>query len=133
MRKSIIALRIALSAAFLFFGFFFLIAGVWGVLSGYGAHPAGLEYLMMLYGGSMLAAGIIVALKVVEARKRRWIVAARIASSTTFLFFGLIFLIWSFVLGSRIGIMLNPLTLLFGGFGGSMLAAGTITLLRTVR
>ena len=63
-------------------------------------------------------------------------IALGIAFGATLLFFGLFFLIagvWFFVLGSRIGVMFNPLTLLFGGFGGSMLAAGIIILLRTVR
>lgn len=113
----------ALGATLLFFGLFFFIAGVWSVLSGNGARPAGLEYLVMLFGGSMMYVGVIVVLKLVETTKREWITVVRIVSSATLLFFGLFFLTW--------GGLWSDLILMI--IGGPLMIAGILTLLRTVK
>jgi len=66
VRKSIIALgTIALDTILLYIGSFFLYWGTWNYLYGHGTRPAGLEYLMMVFGGSMIIAGIIVVLKLI--------------------------------------------------------------------
>jgi hypothetical protein len=122
---------VAISVTLLFFGFFFFIVGVWGLLFAYGG-LYGLSYLLMLFGGSTLATGIIIVLKLVEPKKRKWIITARIASSATLFFIGSLFLICSFVLGSRIGVLFNSLALSFGGFGSSLIAAGIIIVLKLV-
>jgi uncharacterized membrane protein HdeD (DUF308 family) len=121
---------IAISVTLLFFGFFFFLLGALSVFLGISSRPAGLEYLVMLFGGSILAPGIIIVLKLVEEKKRKWIITARVSSSATLFFVGSLFLICSFVLGSRIGDFLNPFSLLIDGFGGSMIAAGILVVLK---
>lgn len=41
----------------LFYGCLFLFWGAWAYLSGYGTRPAGLEYMMMGFGVSILIIG----------------------------------------------------------------------------
>ena len=61
---------------------------------------------------------------------RKWIFAARVALGATLLSIGLFFLIggvWNYFFGTRIGVMLSPLMLLFGG---SMIFLGIIVVLK---
>jgi len=55
---------IALGTILLCIGFFLLCWGAWIYLSGYGTRPCGLEYLMMIFGVSMMIGGIIVVSKI---------------------------------------------------------------------
>jgi len=71
VRKWVIEVGIALGIAFgvilIFVGFFFFIVGMWGALFAHGGLYE-LPYLVMLFGGSMLAAGIIVVVEVVKTK-----------------------------------------------------------------
>ncbi len=68
-------------------------------------------------------------------RKRRWIIVARVAAAGATLLllsFGLFFLIggaWNYFFGTRTGMMLSPLIMVFGGF---IIIIGIIIVLKLV-
>lgn len=63
---------------------------------------------------------------------KRWIITVKVILGPTLLFVGLFLLYrgaWNYLFGTRIGIMLSPLILLFGG---SLISAGIIIVSRLV-
>ena len=61
----IVSGAVALVTPVFYVGCFFLYWGVRVYLSGYGTRPAGLEYLTMVFGGSVIIIGIIGVLKLI--------------------------------------------------------------------
>jgi hypothetical protein len=66
VQKLVIVMGIALCVTLLFFGLFFLIAGVLSLFFGGSRIGVMLTPLMFALGGSLIAAGIIIVLKLFE-------------------------------------------------------------------
>lgn len=69
VQKLVIVMGIALCVTLLFFGFFFFIGGISSLVIKSGGSRYGLEYWITFFGGSLIAAGIIIVLKLRKAER----------------------------------------------------------------
>lgn len=137
MKRWIIAVRIALGAILLSIGSVFFYSGAWIYLSGRGTRPAGLEYLMMGFGGSMLIVGIVLVLELVPypwaSKVRKWIIAvSTLVFDIILLYIGSLILYGGasiYLSGSRYAQFTGSLSMIIGG---SIIIVGTLIALRLV-